>query len=128
MSATYTTAHGNTGSLTHRARPGIEPETSWFLVRFVSAESQQELPTPNSLSRMCLLCACIVPGSKPHHVSTSLVLPAGSVQTCVLRGGFVSSSAFPQLVVPFPFGGKNSFFPNVPVKTSGKNHGIPSVA
>ena len=24
-SATYTTAHGNTGSLTHQARPGIEP-------------------------------------------------------------------------------------------------------
>ena len=28
----YTTAHSNTGSLTHWARPGIQPETSWFLV------------------------------------------------------------------------------------------------
>ena len=27
-SATYTTAHGNAGSLTHGARPGIEPATS----------------------------------------------------------------------------------------------------
>ena len=36
MSATYTTAHGNTGSLTHWARPGIEPTTSWFLVGFVN--------------------------------------------------------------------------------------------
>ena len=30
-SATYTTGHGNAGSATHSARPGIEPETSWFL-------------------------------------------------------------------------------------------------
>ena len=35
-SATYTTAHGNTGSITHWARPGVEPETSWFLVGFVN--------------------------------------------------------------------------------------------
>ena len=40
---TYTTAHGNTGSLTHWVRSGIEPTTSWFLVGFVSAEPQQEL-------------------------------------------------------------------------------------
>ena len=33
-SATYTTAHGNAGSLTHWARAGTEPATSWFLVRF----------------------------------------------------------------------------------------------
>ena len=35
-SATYTTAHGNTGSLTHWVRPGIEPSTSWLLVGFVN--------------------------------------------------------------------------------------------
>ena len=35
-SMTYITAHGNVGSLTHLSRPGIEPTTSWFLVRFVS--------------------------------------------------------------------------------------------
>ena len=34
----YTTAHCNAGSLTHWARPGIEPASSWILVRFVSAE------------------------------------------------------------------------------------------
>ena len=43
-SATYTTAHGNAGSLTHWARPGIKPTSSWMLVRFVSAELWQELP------------------------------------------------------------------------------------
>ena len=35
-SATYTTAHSNTESLTHRARPGVEPESSWMLVMFVN--------------------------------------------------------------------------------------------
>ena len=40
---TYTTAHGNTRSLTHWARPGIEPVTSWFLVRFVSIAPRREL-------------------------------------------------------------------------------------
>ena len=29
--ATYTTAHGNTGSLTPWARPGIKPTSSWIL-------------------------------------------------------------------------------------------------
>ena len=36
VSATYGTAHGNARSLTHCARPGIEPATSWFLVGFVN--------------------------------------------------------------------------------------------
>ena len=35
-SVTYTTAHRNAGSLTHWARPGIEPATFWFLVGFVN--------------------------------------------------------------------------------------------
>ena len=35
MSVTYTTAHSNSGSLDHWASPGIEPTTSWFLVRFI---------------------------------------------------------------------------------------------
>ena len=33
---TYTTAHGNTGALTHWARTGIEPTSSWMPVRFVN--------------------------------------------------------------------------------------------
>ena len=33
---TYTIAHSNTGSLTHRARPGIRLVSSWILVRFVN--------------------------------------------------------------------------------------------
>uniref|UniRef100_A0A8D1LLG9 von Willebrand factor A domain-containing protein 8 n=1 Tax=Sus scrofa TaxID=9823 RepID=A0A8D1LLG9_PIG len=38
-----TTAHSNAGSLTHWVRPGMEAVSSWMLVRFVSAEPQQEL-------------------------------------------------------------------------------------
>ena len=34
----------NAGCLTHRARPGIEPASSWILVQFIIAEPQQELP------------------------------------------------------------------------------------
>ena len=41
---TYTTALGNDRSLTHWARSGIEPTSSWILVRFVMAEPRWELP------------------------------------------------------------------------------------
>ena len=41
-SATYTTAHSNTRSLTHGARQGIEPATSWILVRLISTEPRRE--------------------------------------------------------------------------------------
>ena len=37
----YTTAHSNAGSLTHRARPGVEPP---ILVGFVTTAPPQELP------------------------------------------------------------------------------------
>ena len=43
-SGTHTTAHSNAGSLTHRERPGIEPATSRFLVRFISTAPRWELP------------------------------------------------------------------------------------
>ena len=40
--ATYTTAHGNAGSLSCWARPGIKPASSWILVGFVIAEPWRE--------------------------------------------------------------------------------------
>ena len=43
-SGTCTTAQGNARSSNHWARPGIEPASSWMLVRFISAEPQRELP------------------------------------------------------------------------------------
>ena len=42
-SVTYTTAHGNTRSLTHWVRPEIDPATSWFLVGFISTVPGREL-------------------------------------------------------------------------------------
>ena len=40
---TYITAQGNLGSLTHRVRSGIKPESSWIPVRFLTTEPQGEL-------------------------------------------------------------------------------------
>ena len=40
-SASYTTAHSNAGSLTRWARLGMEPASSWILIRFISPEPQQ---------------------------------------------------------------------------------------
>ena len=34
--------HSNVRSLAHRERPGIEPASSWMLVRFISPEPQWE--------------------------------------------------------------------------------------
>ena len=41
-SSTYTTTHSNAGSLTHWARPGIEPLSSWILVWFITAKPRWE--------------------------------------------------------------------------------------
>ena len=49
VSMTYTTAHGNTGSLTHWVRPGIKPTTSWFIVGFVSPAPRRERQSMHSL-------------------------------------------------------------------------------
>ena len=44
-SGSYTPAHSNSRSLTHRAGPGIQPASSWILVRFITEERQLELPS-----------------------------------------------------------------------------------
>ena len=36
-------SHSNAGSFTHRARPGLEPASSWIRVVFVTTEPQREL-------------------------------------------------------------------------------------
>ena len=41
-SVTYTAAYGNAGSLTHWARPGIEPASSWTLVGFLTHWAKME--------------------------------------------------------------------------------------
>ena len=78
VAVTYTTAHGNTGSLTHWARPGIEPASSWILVRFMSTEPWRELRllqfksfTVPSTSRKFWNCW----KSKVRNLSSVLVSP-----------------------------------------------------
>ena len=44
-SVTYTTAHSNTGSSTHWARPGIEPASSWIRLRFLNHCATMGTPT-----------------------------------------------------------------------------------
>ena len=44
MSVIYATAHDNARSLTHWAGPGIDPTSSWILVRFITTELQLEPP------------------------------------------------------------------------------------
>ena len=41
----YTTTHGKAGSLTHLARPRIEPKSSWILVEYVTGSAQGISPT-----------------------------------------------------------------------------------
>ena len=43
-SVIYTTAHSNAGSLTHWMMSGIEPASSWILIRLVTCWPQWELP------------------------------------------------------------------------------------
>ena len=43
-SATHTTAHGNAGSLTRWARPGIRPTSSQTLVRFINHRAMRGTP------------------------------------------------------------------------------------
>ena len=50
-SMTYITAHSNAGSLTHWARPGIEPASLWILVRFISTWALAGTPK-NSFYRL----------------------------------------------------------------------------
>ena len=48
-SVTYTTAHCNVTSLTHWARPRIEPASSWILVRFVNCWGTAGTPVASAL-------------------------------------------------------------------------------
>ena len=43
MSVTYTTDYGKARFLMHQVRSGIECTSSWILVRFITAEPEQEL-------------------------------------------------------------------------------------
>ena len=80
-SATYTTAHSNTGSLTHWVRLGIEPESSWLPVGFMTTDPWWELPDvilfmaksysfffPSFLGYTWSLWKFLGQGSNPSHI------------------------------------------------------------
>ena len=50
-------SHSHVESLIHRARPGIQPTSSWILVGFVTAEPQCELQFPIFLFYFCIFRA-----------------------------------------------------------------------
>jgi len=54
-SANYTTAHSNATSLTHWARPGSKPMTSWFIVRFINDCTTMGTPT-GDYWYICICC------------------------------------------------------------------------
>ena len=51
VSVTYTTAQGNARSLTYWVKSGIEPASSWMLVRFVAAEPRTVAPPRLRISK-----------------------------------------------------------------------------
>ena len=60
ISVTYTTAQGNARPLTHWARPGIKPASSWMLVRW----ARWELPI--------IVFLTIYSGQIPTHVQSGM--------------------------------------------------------
>ena len=51
LSSTYTTAHSNTGSLTHWARPGIEPAPQWELPTYIVLNILEAILSKSKRSR-----------------------------------------------------------------------------
>ena len=72
-SATYTTTFGNTRSLTHWARPGIEPASSWILGRFWICWNMTGTPSPLP-SLEPLPCCCLF-RSGSNTTNELLLLP-----------------------------------------------------
>ena len=94
---TYTTAH-NARSLTHCARPGIEPALSWVLVGFITTELQRELPGDNVLN--AFLAVRNTKGSS-HSLSQPLQVPAVQHQHQVSTGLIVTGNFLESSVVCF---------------------------
>lgn len=65
-SVTYTTTHGNAGSPTYWARPGIKPEFSWVLIGFVNDWATKGTPITHFLIwRFSLL---LLLSQHTHHI------------------------------------------------------------
>ena len=99
-SATFTTAHGNAGSLTRWGRPGIEPASSCFLVGFVNHWATKGTPHINKRKfiswHSLALCLC------SNYTSHLAIL--STCQACLHLRAFHLSFLLPgTLTVPIPF-------------------------
>ena len=63
-------AHGNAESLTHWARPGIEPTSSWILARFVTAGAMTETALPRLMIIKILCFAWLYINAIPLYVAS----------------------------------------------------------
>ena len=79
-SAMYTAARGNAGSLTLWARPGIEPESLWILVRILNRWAMKGSPVFNFLRNYQTVShsSCIILHS--HKLCTSVLIFPHSCQ------------------------------------------------
>ena len=99
-----TSALGNTTSLTRWTRPGIEPTSSWWLVRFISTESQGEFPricflakSPDDENAACLGTICTLSSWALNYPSSSKEVPRGHTFKALLILFLLLTMLFPTL-------------------------------
>ena len=89
MSVTYTTAHGNTRSLTHWARTGIEPATSWILVSFVNHWAMKGTPARKEVLRgqlpRCMWLGWERQVKKIWKMSGCVLMPVQEISIWILK-------------------------------------------
>jgi len=97
-------SHSNARSLTYWARPGIEPVSSWMLVRIISTEPRWKLKILMLLSkRECVFFVCLnIPWTfktgEPPWVQPSLVTISNKVRAAfVLQARKKTGSLFPDI-------------------------------
>ena len=81
-------SHSNSRSLTHWERPGIEPITSWFLVRFVSAVPRWELLNVRFQSNIKSFSSGRRSPLLPQHFPPSFVSRSEVQCSCINPLGF----------------------------------------
>ena len=99
LQPTYTTAHGDAGSLTHGVRPGIEPSASWFIVGFHCATMRTSamgifkkytdnlilIRSESKLNTFAIWSRCLVHEAFPSKVLNMLFEPPESPYVFTLK-------------------------------------------
>ena len=87
-SAIYTTAHGNARSLTHWARPGMEPASPWMLVRCLNCWARTGTPQ------------LLVKHSIPFYTLSSFLQQQEALTATYLPNPRGPSESFPKILTP----------------------------